>query len=96
MVGGWATRDDGICVEFRGKPYHSWDEAEDSAMSRLHGLLKTINVSQLHSSGVETLTPWHPEWNDVNAMFEQALQGESAGGLGKGQALPSPTPVRRE
>ena len=71
-----ATRDDGVSVEFRGRPYHTWDEDEDSAMSRLHSLLKRINISQLHSNEIETLTPWHPEWIEVSTMFEEALLGE--------------------
>lgn len=71
-----ATRDDGVRVEFRGRPYHAWTEDEDSAMFRLHSLLWRINISQLHCGEVETLTPWHPEWRDVNAMFVAALQGD--------------------
>jgi len=72
-----ATRDDGMRIEFRGNPYHAWEEDEDTPMSRLHCLLKKINISQLHCNGVETLTPWHSEWSDVLRMFEQALRNES-------------------
>jgi hypothetical protein len=61
-------------VEFRGNPYHLWTEDEDTPMVRLHNLLWRINISQLHCGEVETLTPWHPEWNDVNAMFDEALR----------------------
>lgn len=73
-----AIRDDGFRVEFRGNPYHAWQEDEDTPLSRLHGLLKRINISQLHCNEVETLTPWHLEWNEVAGMFEQALQGHGA------------------
>lgn len=73
-----ATRDDGVCVEFRGRPYHAWVEGEDTAMSHLHGLLKRINVSRLHSNEIETLTPWHPEWGEVAAMFERAMKALDA------------------
>lgn len=68
-----ATRDDGVRVEFRGRPYHLWDEAEDSPMFRLHSLLRRINISQLHCGQAEVMTPWHPEWPEVSRMFEQAL-----------------------
>ena len=70
-----ATREDGVRVEFRGNPYHTWQEDEDTPMVRLHSLLKRINISQLHCGATETLTPWHPEWEEVNAMFNEALRG---------------------
>ena len=72
-----ATRDDGVRVEFRGSPYHAWQETEDTPMSRLHGLLRRINISQLHCNEMEVVTPWHPEWNAVAAMVEEALRSEA-------------------
>ena len=68
-----ATRDDELRVELRGAPYHQWAANENTPMSRLHSLLKRINISQLHSNQVETVTPWHPEWEAVSAMFAEAL-----------------------
>ena len=50
---------------------------EDTPMSRLHGLLRRINISQLHCNQVEVVTPWHPEWNAVAAMVEEALRSEA-------------------
>jgi hypothetical protein len=70
-----ATRDDGVRVEFRGNPYHAWTVDEDTPMFRLHCLLKRVNISQLHCGEVEIVTPWHPEWEEVNAMFCAALRG---------------------
>lgn len=72
-----ATRDDGVRVEFRGNPYHAWTAEEDTPMVRLHNLLMRINISQLHCGEVETLTPWHPEWEDVNVMFNEALEAHA-------------------
>lgn len=70
-----ATREDGVRVEFRGNPYHTWEIDEDTPMFRLHTLLSRINISQLHCGAVETLTTWHPEWREVSEMFNQALCG---------------------
>ena len=72
-----ATRDDGMRVEFRGNPYHLWAADEDTPMSRLHSALKRVNISQLHCSQPETVTPWHPEWEQVSSMFLQALAGKN-------------------
>lgn len=69
-----ATRDDGVLVEFRGNPYHLWSIDEDTPMSWLHSLLRRINISQLHCGGIETVTPWHPEWSQVREMFAKALK----------------------
>jgi hypothetical protein len=63
-------------------------------MSRLHGLLKRINISQLHCNGVEIVSPWHPEWSEVSAMFEQALQGDGKGMLPQGEDEHSATRKR--
>jgi hypothetical protein len=68
-----ATRDDGVRVEFRGRPYHLWESNEDTPMSRLHSLLKRVNISQLHCSQAETVTPWHTEWAEVSEMFLSAI-----------------------
>lgn len=67
---------DGFVVEFRGRPYHLWEEGEDTPMYRLHSLLWRINISDLHAGRVEVVTPWHPEWDAVNAMFEAALAAQ--------------------
>jgi hypothetical protein len=66
------------CVSSSGGSLSPMAGGRGHAMSRLHGLLKRINISQLHCNGVETLTPWHPEWAEVTTMFERALQGGSA------------------
>jgi hypothetical protein len=70
-----ATRDDGVVVEFRGPAYQDWDLGEDSPMYRLHSCLRRINISELHCSNVETVTPWHDEWEEVRGMFEAGMAG---------------------
>jgi hypothetical protein len=68
-----AIRQDGKRVEFRGRPYSKWDENEQSPMYDLHSCLKKINISNLHSEAIEVVTPWHPEWETVETMFNAAL-----------------------
>jgi len=68
-----ANRDDGLRVEFRGRPYSLWNLDEDTPMTRLHSAFRRINVSNLHCDETETVTPWHDEWEVVNAMFDAAL-----------------------
>lgn len=68
-----ATRDDGKRVEFRGRPYSKWEIDENSQMYELHAHLKRIDVSNLHCDQVETVTPWHPEWEAISKMFNNAL-----------------------
>ncbi|MDB6082227.1 MAG: hypothetical protein JWN43_108 [Gammaproteobacteria bacterium] len=69
-----ATRDDGVRVEFRGAAYSDWDLGEDSPMYRLHSCLRRINISELHCGNVETVTPWHDEWEEVRGMFEAGME----------------------
>ncbi len=78
-----ATRDDGVRVEFRGRPYSKWQIGENSEMAQLHEILKTVNISQLHCGEIETVTPWNSEWNLLNEMFSAAL-GDNTN-LGKSQ-----------
>lgn len=73
-----AVRGDGVRVEFRGRPYSLWEIGEDSPMSKLHSLLKTVNISQLHCGEVETMTPWNKEWPEVYRMFTRALEESNA------------------
>ena len=68
-----ATRNDGKRVEFRGTPYSKWAEGEDSPMFSLHSSLKRVNISNLHNDLVETVTPWHPEWETIYQMFLDAI-----------------------
>ena len=65
-----ATNSNGERVEFRGSAYSTWTEHEDSAMFRLHSALKRVNISNLHADGIETVTPWHPEWTEVETLFD--------------------------
>jgi len=69
-----AEANDGTRVEFRGNPYSKWAEDECSPMFEIHACLKRVNVSNLHSNMVETVTPWHPEWNFIHKMFLDALK----------------------
>lgn len=68
-----ATRNDGKCVEFRGNAYSKWIEGESSPMYVLHSSLKRINISNLHNDLIETVTPWHPEWERVYQMFLDSI-----------------------
>lgn len=69
------TRSDGVVVEFRGKKYSEWQVGEDSQMYRLHSKFSQLNISNLHNSIIETITPWHAEWDQISAMFDDALTG---------------------
>ncbi len=68
-----AIRSDGVRVEFRGRPYSMWDIGESTPMYQLHAKLKRINISELHNSQPQVVTPWHEEWDDVLAMFNAAI-----------------------
>jgi len=69
-----ATRDDGVRVEFRGRPYSQWDLGESTPMYRLHSLLRRVNISDLHNGETQVLTPWHTEWDEVCAFVSDALK----------------------
>lgn len=66
-------RDDGALVEFRGKPYSQWTEGEASPMYQIHSSIVRANISNLHADGVETITPWHPEWRSISRLFSEGL-----------------------
>lgn len=70
-----ATLDDKYVVEFRGHPYSTWDEKEDSPMYAVHSAIKQANISDLHCGRVETITPWHSEWDAIYKLVFEALQG---------------------
>jgi hypothetical protein len=42
-------------------------------MFRLNSCLRRINISELHCGNIETVMPWHDEWEAVRGMFEAAL-----------------------
>ncbi len=63
----------GYVVEFRGRPYHEWDENEDSPMYRLHCMFVRVDISRLHSEQIETVTSWHPEFTSISEMFHGTL-----------------------
>ena len=60
-------------IEFRGAPYSQWTESESSPMYSLHSLMKQANVSNLHNNLIETITPWHDEWNEIYQMAQNVL-----------------------
>jgi hypothetical protein len=63
----------GYCVEFRGRPYHQWEEGENSPMFRLHETFRRVDISRLHSEQIETVTKWHPEFPVIDQMFKNAV-----------------------
>ena len=74
-----ATSNTGLRVEVRGNPYSVWSEQESSPMSRIHSAIVRANIANLHSGEVETITPWHSEWNVVKALFIEAINSAISG-----------------
>lgn len=74
-----ATSNTGMRVEFRGSPYSLWSEQESSPMSRIHSAIVRANIANLHSGEVETITPWHSEWEVVRTLFIDAINSAIPG-----------------